>query len=141
MLAGVAVLVALLLTGASTLSNDWLAVAGCFAGLGAGAAILDAMGRRRAVQHPHPLLQTARLPSAKTRLKPAIIGATLLALVLYVTANARPGEHASPLPYFLAAEFLYLVMPQLLARRLLRSGAPADAEPEAERAARRPRRK
>jgi len=120
-LVGVAALGTLLLLGASrAFTNDWLAVVGCFAVLGLGAVALDVTGRRAAVVAPDPIYVSSKLPYERTRLKPFAVVATLIVLVVVVTASARPGKEASPFPFFAAAAFLYLVLPQLLARRAVR---------------------
>ena len=118
--AAVAILLAVV---AAAITNDWAAVASCTAVIGLGAAALDVAGRKRATREPDSLYTAQRLPSEKTRLKPAIVSLTLLVVVFYAGATVRPNIRPSPLPYFLAGAFLYLVLPQLLARRVLRKRA------------------
>jgi hypothetical protein len=102
-------------------ANDWVAVFAFFAALALGAVVLNRLGRERAERQPHPLYRADRLPadrsSGRVRFAAALV--TLVALVVYVTATARPDEYGSPFPYFLAGTLLYLVVPQLSSRWLV----------------------
>jgi hypothetical protein len=46
---------------------------------------------------------------------------TLVLLVLITSITVRPGQNVSPFPFFLAAGYLFLVLPQALARRAIRN--------------------
>lgn len=122
--------VLLLTAAAKEVSNDYLASASCFFVLLGGAAVLDYTGRRRARESPHPLYKPDGLPYERTPIKPLLVLTTLLAVIVYASVNVEPGEWGSPLPYFLGAAFLFLVMPQLLARRFVRQFDRRAAERE-----------
>ena len=89
-LVGVVALVTLLSVAAGRMENDYFAVASCTAAIITGTIILDRTGRERAEREPHPLYQADKLPSEKTLLKPVLVGATLVALIVVAgfTADA-----------------------------------------------------
>lgn len=103
--------------------NDYLASGACFLVLLTGAAALDVTGRRRAVRDPSPLYRPDGLPSGSQRLKVTLVLTTFSAVITHALITVKPGEWGSPLPYFYAAAFLFLVMPQYLARREVRQSA------------------
>jgi hypothetical protein len=119
-LVGTSLFCAFLLLAAAGIENDTFASIACFLVLLSGAAMLDVSGRKAAERNPNPLFSPQSLPSEKTKLKPLMVLATLAGLIAYAIATAKPDEWGSPFPYFLAAGFLFLVMPQLLAHRVVR---------------------
>jgi hypothetical protein len=119
-LAGVVFLCVVGLLASARLPEDWMAVAGCIVVLSSGAVVLEYTGRAEAARHPHPLYEPGRLPSDSPRLKVVSVVLVLVILVLVISASVRPGQSASPFPFFLAAAYLFLVLPQVLARRALR---------------------
>jgi hypothetical protein len=121
MLAGVVLLCSLGLLASSALPADWMAVAGCIIVLTSGALILEYSGRAVAERHPHPLYLRGRLPSDSPRLKTGVVVATLAVLVAVTSLTVPPEGFVSPFPFFVTAEFLFLVLPQLLARRAIRN--------------------
>jgi hypothetical protein len=111
---------------AAGFTNDYIRAFGCFLAIMAGAAIVDSVGRNRAEKHPDPRYRNDKLPVSPNdnRLK-AILGVTTLCILIgFVTGTATAGTYGSPMPYFLAAEFLVLIMPQLVAYRAMRVTAP-----------------
>lgn len=129
MLAGVVALGIPLLYAAVNLSaNDWIAIFGGMAVLVSCSAMLDFAGRKEAQRKPRSDYDPLHLPGHRSPLKPILTVATLLALIAWaiLTANPLDTSYGSPMPYLLAAGFIFFVMPQLLARvemrRASRSG-------------------
>lgn len=120
LLAGVVLLSMVGLLLAAMIPSDVAAIAGCIAVLLAGGMFLDKKGRERAVQSPHPLYEPGRLPQSSPKLKVLAMVMTLVFLVLILGVTAGPDRAPSPFPFFLAAGWIYLLLPQLLARRALR---------------------
>ena len=119
-LAGASLLGALLLVPASKLPNDWAAMfAGVLVFLTV-AAVLDYYGRQEAGRRSHPLYSAKRLPHERTLWRPVMVVTTLVILFAVVTWETGRNREPSPYAYLMAAGFLALVMPQLLARRLVR---------------------
>jgi hypothetical protein len=115
---------------AAGFTNDYVRAFGCFLVIMAGAAVVDGVGRKRAEKHPDPRYRPDKLPvgAHDNRLK-AILGFTTICLLVgYVTGTASAGTYGSPMPYFLAAEFLILVMPQLVAWRAMRVSSPTASK-------------
>ncbi len=102
--------------------NDWGAVFAFVAAMFLASLALNHYGLERADKQPHPLYKVRRLPvDGSTRwIRMALIGLTLIGLVVAVAATAKPGKTGSPLPYLLSAEFLYLALPQITARIAVR---------------------
>lgn len=124
-LAGVVIVVTFLLYGAATkFENDWVAVFACLGVLGISSIVLDRAGRNAAIRHPHPLWYDQRLPYEKSILKNIVVLVVLLIVILSAVETsvetAGTSSYGSPFPYFLAAGFLYLVVPQVFARRIRR---------------------
>lgn len=119
-LGGVVFLCLVGLLAASKLTNDWVAVAGCIVVVSCGAIVLEYSGRAEAQRHPHPLYIPGRLPSDSPRIKLVSIILTLALLVMVVSVSVQPGQQASPFPFFLAVGYIFLVLPQVLARRAIR---------------------
>lgn len=122
MLVGVCVPVVVLLWAASRLSNDWLATFGCFAAIGLAVCVLDYTGRKEAARRPNRLYRAERLPG-DGRIQIIILMTVLIALLVFVSATIKPGQHASAFPYFIAAAFVFLVMPWLVAKRTISNAA------------------
>jgi hypothetical protein len=119
-LGGVVFLCTVGLLVSAVLPSDILAIAGCVVTLTVGALVLDVHGRRRAAAHPHPLYEPVRLPSDSPKLKVAVMVMTLMALVAVISLTVGPNRQPSPFPFFVAAEWIFLVLPQGLARRAVR---------------------
>lgn len=118
--AGVVFFCVIGLFAAARLPFDWLAIIGCIAVLTTGGLILERAGRSRAKREPHPLYVPGRLPSDSPKLKIVAIAVTFVLLLLVLSVSVQPNIRTSPFPFFLAAGYLYLVLPQALARRALR---------------------
>lgn len=116
----VVVAIGLLYSVSENVSNDYLQAFSCFMVLASGAIVFDYTGRRHASRHPDSIYKPDGLPTGSPRIKAIIVIVTLFWLIGYVTPRAEPGNWGSPMPYFLAVGFLFLVMPQLLARREIR---------------------
>ncbi len=99
--------------------NDWLAVFAFVGTVGLASIILDRAGRAEAVKHPHRLYTGKRLPTEKSFLRTAMIAATLLITLAYIVATADPAKRSTPTPYFVAVIIIYLVIPQIVARRVV----------------------
>ena len=122
-LAGVVVLAsAATFAIAELIKNDWVLVFAFVGVMFVAASVLNHFGQVRAQNEPHPLYKASRLPvDGSTRwIRPILVVTTLILVMLIVFATARPGERGSPLPFLYAAEFLYLVMPQITARIAVR---------------------
>jgi uncharacterized membrane protein YfcA len=119
-LAGVVFLCFVGLFASSVLPADWMKVAGCIVVLSSGGIILEYSGRSVAERKPHPLYQRGRLPSNNPKLKAFLVVTTLSILIGITSATVRPDGFASPFPFFVAGGFLYLVMPQILARQAIK---------------------
>lgn len=105
---------------AASLENDIQAVIGCVVVLSIGVFILDKAGRKQAALKPHPLYAPGRLPSDSPKLKFLGLIMTLVFLVIALSLTTRPNEDPSPYPFFLAAAWVMLILPQALARRAIR---------------------
>ncbi len=120
-LTGVALLAGVLtVLIALNIRNDWLAVLAFLAVLASASVALDRIGRAEAQRRPDPRYSARRLPREKSFLRSVAIAATLGITLITMTVTAAPDRRASPLPFLLAALFLYLVLPQLLALRIIR---------------------
>ncbi len=127
--AGVVALASFLLFAASSrATSDWGAVFGCLGILAGAAYVLDRSGRAEAAKRPHPLYSD-RLPSEPSKLKIALVLLVLAGLVMFATLTATSTSFGSSFPYFLAAGFLFLVLPQLMARRVIRRHDRAGSKP------------
>ncbi len=102
------------------LDNDWLRIFLFLGLMGACAVALNKAGRQAAEQDPHPLWFDQRLPTEKSFLRVALISLTLIAITVTAIVTAKPDSFGSPFPYMAAASFLYLVVPQLIARDVRR---------------------
>jgi hypothetical protein len=121
LLVGVVVLCAGGLLASSRASNDWVAIAGCTLMLTIGFLIFEFGGRKEAERHPHPMYEPGRLPvpeDKKTRIFAMVCTASVL--IVIVAATVGPNREPSPFPFFLAAEYLFLILPQTQARRALK---------------------
>jgi hypothetical protein len=130
---GVCVAVVILMIGASNTGNDYLDAFACTAVLAFAAVTLDFFGRREATRRPNAIYRSDRLPEFSTRVKNAMRILTLFALLVVVTERARPGVHNSPLPYFLAAAFIFFVIPQMLAWRAVADSERLQSAPKSKR--------
>lgn len=104
------------------IANDWVLIFGFVALMFIAASTLNHFGQVRAQSEPNRLYNAYRLPvDSSTRwIRAAFITTTLIVVIGVAAITAKPGETGSALPYLLAAEFVYLVMPQLTARIAVR---------------------
>lgn len=101
--------------------NDWIAITGCTVVLTIGFLIFEFAGRKEAERHPHPMYEPGRLPSPeskKTRFFAMVLTTSVLIVVVALTVG--PNREPSPFPFFLAAAYLFLILPQTQARRAVK---------------------
>ncbi len=119
-LVSVGIASAILLLGAARITNEYGAITACVLAVVACASVLDVVGRRRAKTHPHPLLKANRLPSDSMAMKALLYSAVVSALIILMLYANESGRVPTPWPFFLTVAFLYLIAPQIQARRAIR---------------------
>lgn len=116
----VSVLVLLLMLPAASINNDFLAVGACVLVAGLGMVVLDVHGRQRAKLHPHPLLRSDRLPEDSRMMRVFIYSLSAALLVAFMLLLYSMKRQPTPYPFFLTVAFLFLIAPQLQAKRAIR---------------------